>query len=83
MNRRTEEKALWGIVTVSTLLCVLFLASCSTNMIRVDAIDGPVQRMTKRHDEYVRADDDLSSAVKEIYLLSSELLNRVIEEAKK
>lgn len=64
-------------------LLALSLVSCKTDMIRVDAIDGPILRMTKRHDEYIRNDDSLSPAVKDIYLLSSELLNAIIEEAKK
>lgn len=83
MTRRTEEKALLGLVTASTLLCVLFLAACKTDMIRVGAIDGPILRITERHDGYVREDESLSGDEKEIYLRSSELLNRIIEQAKK
>lgn len=65
------------------LLCLLALTSCKTDMIRVGAIDGPILRITERHDGYVRDDDNLSSDEKEIYLRSSELLNAIIEEAKK
>jgi hypothetical protein len=59
------------------------LASCQTGMIRADAIDGPVNRITDRHDAYVKADDSLSNEEKSIYLRSSELLRRVIAEAGK
>lgn len=71
------------VVSASVLAILVGLSSCKTNMIRVDAIDGPVQRITERHDDYIRDDENLSSDEKEIYLRSSELLNRVIEEAKK
>ncbi len=77
--------------TKTTLRCLraaliipmLALASCATDMIRVGAIDGPIERITARHDQYVRDDESLSGDEKEIYLRSSELLNRIIEEAKK
>jgi hypothetical protein len=57
------------------------LASCQTGMIRADAIDGPVNRITERHDAYVREDDSLSDEEKAIYLRSSELLRRILAEA--
>ena len=64
---------------------VLFLAlmSCQTGMIRADAIDGPVKRIADRHDSYVKEDASLSDEEKSIYLRSSELLRRIIAEAKK
>ncbi len=68
---------------ITVALLALFLTSCKTNMIRVGAIDGPIERITERHDDYVRGDESLSGDEKEIYLRSSELLNRIIEEAKK
>ncbi len=65
------------------LVPVLFLASCQTGMVRADAIDGPVNRISDRHDTYVREDGSLSDDEKSIYLRSSELLRRIVEEAKR
>ena len=59
------------------------LASCQMGMIRADAIDGPVNRISDRHDAYVKEDDSLSDEEKSIYLRSSELLKRIIAEAGK
>ena len=58
------------------------LASCQMGMIRADAIDGPVNGITARHDAYVQEDDSLSDEEKSIYLRTSELLRRIITEAK-
>ena len=59
------------------------LASCQMGMIRADAIDGPVNRISDRHDAYVKEDDSLSDEEKSIYLRSSELLRRIVAEARK
>lgn len=69
--------------TLSLLVSMLFLASCQTGMIRADAIDGPVNRIADRHDAYVKEDNSLSNEERAIYLRSSELLRRVIAEARK
>jgi len=65
------------------LFLSFFLASCQTGMVYADAIDGPVNRISDRHDAYVKDDASLSADEKAIYLRSSELLRRVLEEAKK
>lgn len=65
------------------LILTLMFASCQTGMIRADAIDGPVNRISDRHDAYVKEDASLSADEKAIYLRSSELLRRVIAEAKR
>ncbi len=59
------------------------LAACSTNMIAVEAIEDPTLKVSARHDAYVAADPDLLDLEREIYLRTTELLRRVIEEAKK
>lgn len=66
------------------VLAAVTLASCgSTDMISVDAIEGSVRIVSDRHDEYVREDADLSEDERAIYLRSTELLRRVVDEAKR
>ena len=64
------------------LVPVLLLTSCAS-MIHVDAIDGPVNRISDRHDAYVSADESLSQDEKDIYMRTTELLRRILAEAKK
>jgi hypothetical protein len=68
---------------ITLVFAASMLASCQTGMIRADAIDGPVNHIADRHDAYVREDSSLSDDEKSIYLRSSELLRRIIAEAKK
>ena len=68
---------------LALLFAASMLASCQMGMIRADAIDGPVNRISDRHDAYVKEDDSLSDEEKSIYLRSSELLKRIIAEAGK
>ncbi len=62
---------------------VCSLVGCNQGMITVDAIDDSVQDIVTRHDAYVNADASLSAVEKRTYLRSSELLLRVLKEAKK
>lgn len=66
---------------LSVLVCSL--VGCNQGMITVDAIDDSVQDIVTRHDAYVNADTSLSAVQKRTYLRSSELLLRVLTEAKK
>lgn len=60
-----------------------FLPSCSTNMIQVEAIADTIALISERHDAYVIADETLADGDRASYLLDTELLQAVIEEAQK
>lgn len=62
---------------------LLLLAGCASNMISVDAIKGSVEAVSARHDAYVEADDSLSADERSIFLRTTELLRRILEEASK
>ena len=72
-------------------LLVVFLAaslsSCgifsSAGKVEAAALEGPVTKVTERHDTYVAEDANLSDLEKRTYLRSSELLRKVVEEAMK
>jgi len=70
--------------TLKTVALVAFLActSCAADL-RVKAVAGPMRRVMKRHDAYVRADDTLSDLQRETQLRTSELLERVLTEAER
>lgn len=65
------------------IIPALMLASCQTGMVRANAIDGPIKRIAARHDAYVILDESLSDDEKAIYLRTTELLKRIVAEAKK
>ncbi len=52
-------------------------------MIDVGAIESSISTVTERHDDYVEADTSLSDVEKSTALRSSELLRRIVDEAKK
>ncbi|MEE8494673.1 MAG: hypothetical protein V3S25_11570 [Nitrospirales bacterium] len=63
---------------------VLFvLGACSTSMIQVDAISDTVAAISERHDAYVEADPLLNDLQREAFLMDTEMLQAVIEEAQK
>jgi len=64
-------------------LAALLLCGCQTDMVRAAAIDGLVQRVSERHDVYVKADESLDEDERKTYLRSTELLRKVLEEAQK
>jgi hypothetical protein len=72
-------------VTGVLLLAVLALplAGCQTGMVRVDAIEPALTSVMERHDTYVKEDPNLTDLMKEIYLRTTELLRKLLEEAKK
>lgn len=71
-------------VTGVLLLAVLALplAGCQTGMVRVDAIEPALTSVMERHDTYVKEDPNLTELAKEIYLRTTELLRKLLEEAK-
>ena len=52
-------------------------------MISVDAIAKPLRRVMKRHDVYIKADQTLTDLQRETRLRTTELLERVLQEAEK
>jgi hypothetical protein len=78
-NSRTTVNCL----RAALILPMLMLAGCASNMIRVEAIDPLIQIVADRHDDYVENDSSLELGKKEAYLRSTELLRRLMEEAKK
>ena len=65
------------------LLVLALLVGCGTpGMIQATSIDTTVYEVTARHDVYVRADPTLSAAQRASDLRSTELLRRVVDEAK-
>ena len=63
------------------LLLLTFVSGCCPGMVRVEAIDGTVDSITERHDAYVEADTTLTDEQKEVYLRSTELLQKLLKEA--
>ena len=59
------------------------VAGCCKGHIRADSIDGLVDKVATRHDDYVQKDATLKDADKAIFLRSTELLRKVVDEAKK
>lgn len=68
------------------LICMLplFVASCCKGHIRADSIDGLIDRVTERHDRFIKGEPttaDKDPAKKDSHLRSSELLRKVVDEA--
>lgn len=63
------------------ILWVLLLAGCCQGHVDADAIRPLVDIVTRRHDSYVREDDNLSDRRKTRYLRSAALLRRVVDVA--
>jgi hypothetical protein len=63
------------------LVAALTIPGCKTGMISVRAIQAPLEKVLDRHDKYVKADKNLSSLMKQIYLKTSELLRQLLKEA--
>lgn len=68
---------------IISLIILVALTSCSTNMIQVSAIANSVADISERHDAYVQADPNLSDLERDVYLRDTELLLYVIEEAQR
>jgi hypothetical protein len=65
------------------LAAVLALPSCQTGMISVSNVENGLMGVLDRHDTYVKADTKLDALLRGIYLRTTELIRKVIEEAKK
>jgi hypothetical protein len=59
------------------------LVGCKAHMINVEAFGPGLEKVLDRHDDYVKADKSLSEVVRDIYLKTTELIRKVLEEARK
>jgi hypothetical protein len=71
---------------VRLFLCVLAawasLSGCAPkHAVDAEALSGPLNAVSDRHDAYVRADESLSEVERNTALRSSELLRGVVSEA--
>jgi len=76
-----------GTTKVAPVLLAGILAfsvmSCSApRMVSVDAIEPALVEVINRHDAYVQADSTLDTYLKTLYLRTTELLKKLLEEAK-
>lgn len=83
--RPTKDQSLgvsfWAMLLAGTVLSLL-LSGCGTpGYVRVDAIEGTLNRVMDRHDVYVERDHDLSSAQQKRNLRDTELLRKLLAEA--
>lgn len=68
---------------VGLLAALLLFTGCtSKGMIHVASIEGGLVKVLDRHDTYVQNDQGLSDAQRSTYLRTSQLLRKVMEEAK-
>jgi hypothetical protein len=77
---KTGSTKVTGVLLLAVL--ALPLAGCHPGMVRVDAIEPALTGVMERHDTYVKEDPKLSELAKEIYLKTTELLRKLLEEAK-
>lgn len=84
--RQRSDTMKWStlvLCSIAAFLGLLVLTGCGTpGYVRADAIDGTLFRTLDRHDAYVREDESLSDLQKRTDLRDSELLRRVVTEAK-
>lgn len=84
--RQRSDTVKWSTIVLCALavfLSLLALTGCGTpGYVRADAIEGTLNRALDRHDAYVREDESLSDLQKRTDLRDSELLRRVVKEAK-
>jgi hypothetical protein len=72
------------IIPFLFVIAIVFVApGCMRKgYVKVSAIEGLVDKVSTRHDAYVDADDSLSDLKKRTYKRSTELLRKVVAEAK-
>lgn len=68
---------------LALIISMVPFVGCSKGMINVGAIDGIVQDVTIRHDNYVNNDPDIDDEHRSAYLRSSQLLREIVAEARK
>lgn len=61
--------------------CALGVGCAPKHTINADAIDGPLYRVSDRHDAYVQNDESLSDVERSTALRDTELLRKVTDEA--
>lgn len=86
-DQKQRKSIFYEIIGVVVLLIILVLAasglsSCTTGILSED-IEAPLKKVRLRHDKYIEADTALSSLQKRTYLRTTELLENLVEEAKK
>jgi len=59
------------------------LASCESDMINVAALRPGLEKVLDRHDNYVKADQSLSDVLRKVYLQTTQLIRKILEEASK
>lgn len=62
--------------------CLAFPGCCGAGAVRAEAIAPAVEKVSARHDAYVKADASLSEVDRRIFLRSTELLRKVLAEAR-
>lgn len=66
-----------GVLAFSAFSCA------PARHISVDAVEPALIEVLDRHDTYVNADESLPEFIKNLYLRTTELLRKLLEEAKK
>jgi hypothetical protein len=81
--RAAWNVAQYVIVPLSFFLLIASVVGCTgPGVIQAQAIDGSVRRVADRHDEYVQRDQFMSELERRIALRDTELLRKVLDEAK-
>ena len=63
---------------------LLFVAGCCKGHVRADSIDGLVDKITRRHDNFIKGEAteaDKDPRKKDSHLRSSEILRKIVDEA--
>ena len=71
-----------ALILLSCLAAACLSGCGSKGMIQASAVDTSMRVVASRHDAYVAADDTLTAEQKATYLRSSEIVVRVLDEAK-
>lgn len=71
------------IATLLVLVALCASGCTSSGYVHVDTFDGLIGPVADRHDAYVQADKTLDETQKRVFLRSTELLRKIIDEAKK
>jgi len=64
---------------------LLFVAGCCKGYVRADSIDGLVDKITRRHDNFIKGEAteaDKDPRKKDSHLRSTEVLRLIVDEAK-
>jgi uncharacterized protein HemX len=75
-----------AIVLLVAIVLPLGIGGCGGGQIRAEAVDGLVRQVSDRHDKLVKGElkaSEISEADRATYLRSTELLRKVLDEARK